>query len=66
MPSKADTAVARTIGIDTGKNTLHMFGWMRKARSYCAKRSLGPGLPHDLRTFRHASSASKPAWLLIM
>jgi hypothetical protein len=24
--SKADTAVARTIGIDTGKNTLHMIG----------------------------------------
>lgn len=26
MPSKSDTAVARTIGIDTGKNTLHMIG----------------------------------------
>ena len=26
MPSKADTAVVRTIGIDTGKNTLHMIG----------------------------------------
>src|SRR5271157_6017935 len=26
MPSKADTAVASTIGIDTGKNTLHMIG----------------------------------------
>ena len=26
MPSKADTAVARTIGIDTCKNTLHMIG----------------------------------------
>ena len=26
MPSKADTAVACTIGIDTGKNTLHMIG----------------------------------------
>ena len=26
MPSKADTAVARTIGIDTGKNTLHIIG----------------------------------------
>ena len=23
MPSKADTTIARTIGIDTGKNTLH-------------------------------------------
>jgi len=26
MPSKADTAIARTIGIDTGKNTLHIIG----------------------------------------
>jgi transposase len=26
MPSKANTAVACTIGIDTGKNTLHMIG----------------------------------------
>ena len=26
MPSKTDTAVAHTIGIDTGKNTLHMIG----------------------------------------
>jgi hypothetical protein len=48
MPSKADTAVARTIGIDTGKNTLHMMAWMRKAQSFYAKRSLGPGLPDDL------------------
>src|SRR5882757_4100007 len=30
MPSKADTAVARTIGIDTGKNTLHMIGLNEK------------------------------------
>jgi transposase len=26
MPRKTDTAVVRTIGIDTGKNTLHMIG----------------------------------------
>lgn len=26
MPSKADTTIARTIGIDTGKNTLHVIG----------------------------------------
>ena len=26
MPSKSDTTVAHTIGIDTGKNTLHMIG----------------------------------------
>ena len=26
MPSKKDVAVIRAIGIDTGKNTLHMIG----------------------------------------
>jgi len=26
MPRKTDSAVVRTIGIDTGKNTLHMIG----------------------------------------
>jgi transposase len=26
MPSKTDAVVARTIGIDTGKNTLHLIG----------------------------------------
>ena len=26
MPCKTDVAVAHTIGIDTGKNTLHMIG----------------------------------------
>ena len=26
MPSKKDVAVIRAIGIDTGKNTLHMVG----------------------------------------
>ena len=46
MPSKADTAVARTIGIDTGKNTLHMIGLDEKGA--IVLRSLGPGLPHDL------------------
>ena len=65
MPSKADTAVARTIGIDTGKNTLHMIGLDEKGAIVLREKVSGPGLPHDLRTFRHASSASKPAWLLI-
>ena len=30
MPSKADIAIARTIGIDTDMNTLHLIAWMRK------------------------------------
>ena len=36
MPSNAETAVARTIGIDTGKNTLHMIGLDEKGRSSAA------------------------------
>lgn len=45
MPSKADTAVVRTIGIDTGKNTLHMNGsWpFRENLSH----SVRWGLPHE-------------------
>ena len=44
MPSKADTAVARTIGIDTGKNTLHMIGLDEKGAivSAAAKVSRTP------------------------
>ena len=30
MPCKKDVAVVRTIGIDTGKNTLHMIGLNEK------------------------------------
>ena len=48
MPSKADVAIVRTIGIDTGKNTLHMIGLDEKGAIVLRRRSLGPGLPHDL------------------
>jgi transposase len=48
MPSSAETAVARTIGIDTGKNTLHMIGLDEKGAIVLRERSLGPGSPHDL------------------
>ena len=66
MPSKADTAAARTIGIDTGKNTLHMIGLDEKGAIVLREKVSRTRIPpHDLRTFRHASSASKPAWLLI-
>ena len=41
MPSKADTAVARTIGIDTGKNTLHMIGLDEKRRGqWCLREKV--------------------------
>ena len=38
MPSKADTAVARTIGIDTGKNTLHMNLMLASSSVFCTRR----------------------------
>jgi len=31
MPSKTEAVVARTIGIDTGKNTLHLIGLDEKS-----------------------------------
>ena len=65
MPSKADTAVARTIGIDTGKNTLHMIGLDEKGAIVLREKVSRTRIATRLRTFRHASSASKPAWLLI-
>ena len=63
MPSNAETAVARTIGIDTGKNTLHMIGLDEKgaivlrekvSRTRIAARFVN--LPPCL--------VSKPAWRL--
>ena len=47
MPSKKDLAVVCAIGIDTGKNTLHMIGLDEKGRSFCAKRFPADALPPD-------------------
>ena len=54
MYRKTDTVIARTIGIDTGKNTLHLIGLDAGERSFCARRSLAAGLQHDLRMCRSA------------
>ena len=65
MPSKADTAVARTIGIDTGKNTLHVIGLDEKgaivlrervSRTRIAARCECATLPHRHRS-RHGFSS---------
>jgi hypothetical protein len=48
MPRKTDTAVVSTIGIDTGKNAPHMVGLDKRGASFCARKSLGSGLLHDL------------------
>ena len=41
MPFKTDTATVRTIGIDTGKNTLHMIGLDEKGSKHPAKTARG-------------------------
>jgi hypothetical protein len=49
VPFKHDVAVVRAIGIDTGKNTLHMIGLkLRRARSFCVRKFPGTELPHVL------------------
>ena len=39
---KTVAVVARTIGIDTGKNTLHLIGLGDNGAMFCTRRSLGP------------------------
>jgi hypothetical protein len=48
MACKRVIPAVHTIGIDTGKNTLHLLDWIRRAQSCCAKKSLGAELPHGL------------------
>src|ERR1700752_2948867 len=38
MPSKTDAVVARTVGIDTGKNTLHLIGLDEKGATVLRER----------------------------
>ncbi len=54
MSQKTDTVVACTIGIDTGKNTLHLIGLDDRGASVCARSSLAAGLQHGLRMCRSA------------
>ena len=64
MPSEADTTIALTIGIDTGKNTLHVIGLDESRRARTARKGISDA---DCRTIlryanRVALLASKPAW----
>ena len=43
MSHKTAATVAHTIGIDTGKNTLHLVGLDDKGQSFCGKRALATG-----------------------
>ena len=47
MPSKRDVAVVRAIGIDTGKNTLHMIGLDEKGTIVLREKVSQTELPHD-------------------
>jgi transposase len=44
MSHKTATTVAHTIGIDTGKNTLHLIGLDDKGQSFCGRRFHAVGL----------------------
>jgi hypothetical protein len=54
MSRNTDTVIARTIGIDAGKNTLHLIGLDDRGAIVCARSSLVAGLQHDLRMCRSA------------
>ena len=54
MPCKTDAVDARTIGIDTGKNTLHLIGLDEKGAIVFARSSLAAGSQQGLRTWRGA------------
>ena len=61
MPRKTDAAVVRTIGIDTGKNTLHMIGLDEKGAivlrekvsrtRVAASTGISPGLVPRIRFY---------------
>lgn len=43
MTQRTDAVVASTIGIDTGKNTLHLIGLDEQERSFCERSLLAVG-----------------------
>ena len=54
MSQKTHAVITRTIGIDTGKNTLHLVGLDNRGRSFCERSLLAAGLGPGLRIFRRA------------
>jgi hypothetical protein len=52
MSQKTHAVITRTIGIDTGKNTLHLVGL--GGRLFCVRSLAAAGLGPDLRIFRRA------------
>ena len=63
MPRTATVHAVTAIGIDMGKNTLHMIGLIRAAPLCCERRSHADALHRGLRTCRpRPSSALKRGW----
>ena len=54
MSRKTDTVVACTIGIDTGKNTLHLIGLDDRGAIVLREKLTRGGLRHGLRMCRSA------------
>ena len=53
--SRTTNAVAvSTIGIDTGKNTLHLIGLMSRELSFCERSLLAAGIQAGSRMYRRA------------
>ena len=44
MSQKTDAVVISTIGIDTGKNTLHLVGLDDQGRLFCVRSLVAAGL----------------------
>jgi hypothetical protein len=74
MPFKTDTATVRTIGIDTGKNTLHMIGLDEKgtivlrekvARGRCHNQTQNRSNDEAMSSFRQACGLQSPGGYLI-
>ena len=62
MPSKNDVAVVRAIGIDTGKNTLHMVGLDEKGAIVLREKVSRNRIAARLVNVPPCRSESRPAW----
>ena len=62
MPHKSTVHAVTAIGIDMGKNTLHMVGLDSRAPSCCGRRSRAGALRRGLQTCSPASLVSKQEW----
>ena len=62
MSQNTDTVIALTIGIDTGKNTLHLIGLDDQRSSRFAREGSSGRIAARLANLPRCLSASKLAW----